>query len=300
MVMLTTMTSRTRVAVRLLATPYDSGRRDERMGAGPLALLDAGASRRLASVGHPVSTYVLEAGSGWTAELRTAFELQRSVAQHVADARRHGEVPLLLAGNCNTTLGVLAALGDAARVGLIWFDAHGDFNDPERDSTGFLDGQGLAMVVGRCWRSLTGAVPGFRPVPEDRVLLVGARDLDPAEGPALAASGITVMPPGVVRDQGETERVLRTMQHRWDVVHVHVDLDVYDPVLVGPANGYPAPGGLTEQEVAGFVEQIASRWPVVSATMASYDPDHDPSRRVAAAAQDLLVLLADHADPSAP
>jgi arginase len=298
--MLTTMTSSARVAVRLLATPYDSGRRDERMGAGPLALLGAGAARRLESAGHPVSTQVLEAGPEWTAELRTAFELQRTVAQHVADARRHGEVPLLLAGNCNTTLGVLAGLGDAARVGLVWLDAHGDFNDPERDSTGFLDGQGLAMVVGRCWRGLTGSVPGFRPVPEERVLLVGARDLDPAEGPALAASGITVMPPSVVRDRVETERILRTVQDRWDVVLIHVDLDVYDPVLVGPANGYPAPGGLTEQEVTGFVDQIASRWPVVSAALASYDPDHDTSRRVAAAAQDLLVRLAGHADPAAP
>ena len=129
-VMLTTMTSSTRVAVRLLATPYDSGRRDERMGAGPLALLDAGAARRLESAGHPVSTQVLEAGPEWTAELRTAFELQRTVAQHVADARRHGEVPLLLAGTCNTTLGVLAGLGDAARVGLVWLDAHGDRAGP--------------------------------------------------------------------------------------------------------------------------------------------------------------------------
>ena len=68
----------------------------------------------------------------------------------------------------------------------------------------------------------------------------------------------------------------------------------------GTGERFPAPGGLTELEVTGFVEQIASRWPVVSAAMASYDPDHDRSRRVAAAAQDLLVRLADHADPAAP
>lgn len=90
------------------------------------------------------------------------------------------------------------------------------------------------------------------------------------------------------------------MQDRWDVVHIHVDLDVYDPVLVGPANGYPAPGGLTEQEVTGFVEQIAFGGPSSRPRWLSYDPDHDPPRRVAAAAQDLLVRLAGHADTAAP
>src|SRR4051794_38750790 len=66
-----------RAAVRLLAAPYDSGHRDVRMGAGPLALLRAGADERLRARGHAVSAQVVEPSAGWRAELGTSFELNR-------------------------------------------------------------------------------------------------------------------------------------------------------------------------------------------------------------------------------
>src|SRR3954466_16187137 len=94
--------------IRLLQVPYDSGHRDRRMGAGPLSLARAGAADVLTRRGHRVTERVIEAPSGWRAELRTAFALQRRVAAEVTAARDAGQVPLVLAGNCNTTNGVLA------------------------------------------------------------------------------------------------------------------------------------------------------------------------------------------------
>jgi arginase len=128
--------------VRLLEVPYDSGHRDVRMGAGPLALAAAGAAARLRDEGHEVHERLIEASS-WRAEVVTAFELQRLVADEAAAARADCQVPILLSGNCNTTVGMLAGLAAAnRRTGVVWFDAHGDFNTPDIDEGGFLDGQG--------------------------------------------------------------------------------------------------------------------------------------------------------------
>ncbi len=190
-----------RSTVQLLLVPYDSGQFDVRMGAGPLALARAGVAQRLREQGHAVEVQILEPASAWRAELRTAFELHHSVAETVAAARAAGRLPLVLSGNCNTTVGVLAGLaGTGARVGMIWLDAHGDFNTPEEDSAGFLDGQGLAMAVGRCWTRATARLPGFTPLPEQNVLFVGARDLYEVQQDVPRRSAITWLPPAQARD----------------------------------------------------------------------------------------------------
>ncbi|WP_448640480.1 arginase family protein [Geodermatophilus sp. URMC 63] len=279
--------------VQLLYVPYDSGVRDARMGAGPLALARAGAAPVLRERGHDVDEQVLEPTSAWRAETRTAFELHRVVAGAVREARGSGRLPLVLAGNCNTTLGVLAGLSRSGRrVGLVWLDAHGDLNTPETTSTGFLDGQGLAMVLGWCWRTATSGVEGFEPLPEEHVVLVGARDLDAAEEAALRASGVRWLPPDDARDGDAVAAALDDLATRVDALHLHVDLDVHDPDAVAPANEYAALDGLLAADVLRLVGQAAERLPVLSATLAAYDPAHDRDGRVQRAALDLLAHLA--------
>lgn len=283
--------------------PYDSGRRERRMGAGPSALVRAGAVDRLRARGYEVHEQAVEPTSPWRAELRTTFELLRGIAAAAARSHEAGRVPLLLSGNCHGTLGMLAALHTAGsgvrparRVGLVWLDAHGDFHTPETDAGGFLDGHGLAMAVGRCWGAATATVPGFAPLPEERVLLVGARSLDDAEERALRASRVAWLPAAAGRDRAAVRAAVDRLAADVDVVHLHVDLDVHDP-SVGPANDYAAPDGLTAGQVQDVVREVASRLRVGSATLASYDPAHDPEGRMQDVALDLLTLLADLAAP---
>lgn len=281
--------------VRLLQVPYDSGLFDVRMGAGPLALTRGGAVQRLRDRGHTVQEQLLapSSRSEWRSELVTAFELHHVIADAVADARAAGQVPLLLSGNCNATLGVLAGLGRTElRLGLVWLDAHGDFDTPDTDPSGFLDGHGLAMAVGRCWRTLTSAVPGFTPLSERQVLLVGARSFDDAEQAALIASEVTWLPTAQARDPTAVHTALDVLVGAVDAVHFHVDLDVYD-VSIAPANSYASLGGLLVDDVGEVLRQTAARLPVLSATLASYDPDFDPAGRMRETALDLLELLAD-------
>lgn len=215
--------------VRLLRVPYDSGVYNARMGAGPLAL--AGLGPWLRSRGHPVEEMLLEPESSWRAELRAAFELHCVIASAVTAARSRGQVPLLLSGNCNATVGVLAGLArPGLRLGLVWLDAHADFNTPDLDASGFLDGQGLAMAAGRCWQAATSAA-GFRPLGERQILLIGARSLDPAEQAALRRSQVTWLMPAHARRPGAVAAALAALARQADAVHFHVDLDVYDPSI---------------------------------------------------------------------
>jgi arginase len=283
--------------VRFLVVPYDSGQRGVRMGAGPEALAADGAAR-LRESGHAVAEQVIDPPPGWRAELRTAFELHHAIAQAVTDARRQGEVPLVLSGNCNATLGALAGLGGARRrLGLVWLDAHADFNTPDTDPGGFLDGQGLAMAAGRCWDALTSGIPGFVPVLEHRVLLVGARSLGDAEHRALRQSAIGCLPPASTRQAGSLAAALGQLARDVDVVHFHLDLDVHDP-SVAPANEYAEPGGLFPEDVQRVLLETAARLPVASACLASYDPAFDPTGALKTAALSMIDLVASVATAS--
>jgi arginase len=231
--------------VLLIVAPYDSGLRDERMGAGPTALAPD-AARLLREGGFHVEETHIEL-SGWHAELSAAFDLHRAVADVVAESDPE-DFPLLLAGNCNTNLGVVAGMArrDERRVrrGIVWLDAH-DFNTPQTDSSGFLDGQGLSLLVGRAWQAATADVGGFTPIPEERVLLVGARSFGEAEERALAASPIRLLSPADLRDDARMRSALVEFAPNADSLHVHIDLDVHDPSS-GIANHWSTPEGPSE------------------------------------------------------
>lgn len=266
--------------VQLLTVPYDSAQRGLRMGAGPQHLLAAGFQEQLTRAGHEVHPSRVEAqANGWRAEISTGFELLRAVAVEVRLARDAGRFPLVLAGNCLTAVGVRGGIGP--HTGVLWFDAHGDFNTPEITTSGFLDGMALATLTGRCWVELARSVPGFQPVPEQAALLVGARDLDPREAEALAASAVSQLAPPELREG--LSGALRSLAGKVDGLYVHVDLDVLDP-SEGRANGYAAPGGLRLADMEAALLEIGAAAPIVAATLASYDPRYDTEGRTCRAA----------------
>ncbi len=280
------------MAVRIIAVPYDSGQRGRRMGCGPLQFLDAGVTERVAALDGPVLERVVEHRDGYPMEIALTFGLYRTIAAEVAGALEAGEFPLLLAGNCHNTIGALGGYG-SRNVGLVWFDAHGDINTPETTISGFLDGMPLAMATGRCWQGMTATVAGFRPLDDERVLLIGAREFDDAERALFDDTGIALATCERVHDEG-AERTLGPTLDNWagrlDGVHVHVDMDVHDPAHLR-ANPYQPQGGLTPGEVRDCVRTVASRLPVVGGTVSAYDPAFDPEARGLALGLELIELL---------
>lgn len=260
--------------IHLIAVPYDSARRGERMGAGPL-VLQRHLGARLRERGDQVGESIVEApGDSWRAEIRTAFELARGVADEVRGAIARDAFPLVLSGNCGpAAMGCVAALDGPA---VCWFDAHGDLNTPETTVGGFLDGMALATVTGACWRELARAITGLQPVGEESVVLIGARDLDPLEARALDSSSIhRVREPDL---RTHLPAALANVGAERRDVYIHLDVDVLDPSH-GRVNGYAIAGGLLVEDVAWAIGEICRTMRPAAASITAFDPASDPSNR---------------------
>jgi len=260
------------------------------MGTGPDRILSAGLADRLRSSGHQVrEEECVRPEASLHTEVSSAFALNRVISRHVREAAANSEFPLILAGNCIASVGVLAGLGvDPVRV--VWFDAHGDFNTPETTIGGFLDGMALSIVAGHCWTQLASRVNGFRPVEEKNVILIGARDLDEIEAGRLAASAITTL---TAHETGERLASLSQSSPLSGAdVYVHVDLDVLDPSQ-GRVNEFAADGGLSVKDIEAALRLIGTRCHLRAAAITAYDPSYDSDGRICEAALRIIQAIAE-------
>jgi arginase len=188
----------------------------------------------------------------------------------LADLVAADEEPRVIAGDCVAVIGVLAGL---QRRGvdptLLWFDAHGDFHTWETTGSGFLGGMPLAMVTGRGEQTIVEAA-GQEPLADDRVVLVGARDLDAGEDVAVAASGMRVAEVAEVPDL-DLEGPL----------YVHLDVDVVDPGDL-PAVNYPAPNGPSLAVTLDAMEHLAGTGRIVAFSVSSWNPAYPRAEEAAA------------------
>jgi arginase len=198
----------------------------------------------------------------------------------------------VLGGNCVSCLGTTAGVRDERELGVVWLDAHADFDTPEDNLSGFTDVMGLSVLTGRCWRALRETIPGFRAVHQHDVVLVGTRDLEDYQQERLAASRLTVVQ-GTV-DPNALFGALDALKRRVDQVYLHVDLDVLD-TSVGYANPYAAAGGPDLSTVISAIIETFKRFEVPAAALTAYDPRVDGSGGIAAAARTIsqhIVCLA--------
>jgi arginase len=265
------------MAAELIVVPYLLGREGAGMGAGPLAL-EAAAGEILAA--ERVTRIGLS--SPFTNEIGACFDLNRQVALAVAAARERRALPVVMTGNCHTQQAVVAGLG-AHGLALVWLDCHADFHTPETTASGFFDGAALAMTLGDCWTALCATVPGFVPVPADRVVLVGVRDLEAAERQRLDASDVIEVGPG------EVER-LETVLPPAERMSLHIDLDVLDPAF-GRANRYAVAPGISPDDLLGAVGAVTGRSELAAVTLSAYDPAFDEGGGVREAALAVLRLV---------
>ena len=262
--------------IALIAMPYDSGRCNERMGRGPSHLVETGIAEELRQEGHEVDTVTLRLEDDFATEVSALAELQSLGLEKVRAAFAAGARPILLSGNCGPAALTAVSASGAANTGVIWFDAHADFNTPETSTSGFLDGMGLSILAGHCWAALTPRLRDFMALPEEQVILVGVRDLDVPEAQRLAASRIAHVVPGRVQD---LQAALGQLPRNVSQLYLHVDVDVLD-VAVGRANTYACAGGLSEEELVAAIEMVRAFRPVSVASITSYDPVADMDGRI--------------------
>ena len=170
--------------------------------------------------------------------------------------------PLVLGGCCCSHVGAVEGLSAGHdRIGLVWFDAHGDLNTPETSPSGNAWGMPLRMLID------SGAVESRH------VALVGARNLDPPEAEFIAASGIHQGPDG-------TDAALEGL----DCVYVALDCDVFEPGEI--SSFMPEPGGLRVDEVEEMLRHVGASHTVVGAGISGLAPEErnvEPLERLCSA-----------------
>lgn len=211
------------------------------------------------------------------------------LAAEVRKAAAAGEVPLSVAGDCVSSMGVLAGLQQAGRSPqrILWLDAHGDFHTWATTQTRYLGGMPLAMLVGRPDRrkdkrdgiSALRALTGGHPYPERQVLLSDARDLDPGEDDALRLSAIV---------RCTLEQVQSHLSPH-ESLYIHFDTDVLDEAERLPALKYHVPGGPRLEQLGQLFGRLAD-YPVLAVSVSAWHAEHDDGS-AANACLDLLQLL---------
>jgi arginase len=276
--------------VQLLLLPYDSGHRSLRVGRGPEHLLNSGLMEVLQSQGHEVSVETIESEREFRAEVGTQFELYGYLAERVAEARKNNRFPLILSGNCGATVGAIAGAG-IKPLGVIWFDAHGEFNTPETTTSGFLDGMGLAVATGLCWKNLAASIPNFHPISAKRIMLVGGRDFDAGERERLEQAGVMVVDCAAIEQTSMEDALgapLSKLSSAAEEVHLHIDLDALNP-KEAPANGFVTEEvGLSVQQLREAIALIKEKSKIRSTTIASFDPASDPQGKTVQSTLELI------------
>jgi arginase len=186
---------------------------------------------------------------------------------------------------------VVAGLEQPA-PGVVWFDAHGDFNEPASAVFGYFDGMGLAVLTRSAWQTLRSPVLS-EPVPETAVALAGARDFDEPEAKRLADSRIVQVPVSELHPPQALIEAVNGLAPSPSGIYVHIDLDVLDSEQT-PVNVYSAPGGLSGSGLSGLLEALLRDSHVDAVSLTAYDPECDPAARVPPIAARLLSLVGGH------
>lgn len=185
--------------------------------------------------------------------------LNGSIADHVANAVRENKAVLMTGGNCTHITGVVGGLQDVhgpdVKIGLVWFDAHGDFNTPQTTLSGMLGGMPVAVCAGLAfprWRELSHIKS---PIPTDRIVMVDVRNLDEAEEQLIRATGIKTCQPAVGYPGEPLEPAIQELADNCDIIYLHIDSDILDERYV-PNHGTVEPNGPSMDEVMGALDVV--------------------------------------------
>lgn len=268
--------------VSIIVSPFHAGVPEIRVGKGPRRLLEAGLPDILAEAG--LDPEIVEIGSvdSFEGEIGRSFEVERRISEAVSAAAQRRRFPLVLAGNCNASVGVHAGLCGKHHA-ILWFDAHPDLDTPDECLSGYFDGMGVATIAGTCWRRLAATIPGFSAFDLSNLIYCGIRDFEAGQREKVERLGIrAIYGSDAMKSRYAEALEAELLALRAQPILVHLDLDCLD-VSVGIANEYAAPGGLTAEDLAACMRQVVEQTRPIAMTIASFNPDLKGSRNIAAA-----------------
>lgn len=272
--------------IDLIGVPLDFGAGRRGVDMGPSAIRYAGLRQGLERLGYTVNDLgniavpLLETCAEGNAKLKylePIVGVAARVAELVDHSLRNGRLPLVLGGDHSVALGSVIGATRGRKLGMIWLDAHGDFNTEATTPSGNIHGMPLAALCGYGMEALVtigGAAPVGPKVAPENVVVIGVRDLDATEKALLRESRVGVFSMEAVDRLGINavmSRALEIARRGVDGLYVSFDLDAIDPTFA-PGVGTPVSGGLTYREAHVALERIAETGSLVGMDVVEVNP----------------------------
>lgn len=289
--------------ISLIGVPMDLGGGRRGVDMGPSAIRIAGLERALTTMGLdfedrgnvtvevPESLLPERENARFLKEIADACERLRD---RVIDVLEKGRMPLVVGGDHSIACGTVAGMSSwyqrrQEKIGLIWFDAHGDMNTPETSPSGNIHGMPLAACLGRGLPELTRIGERFPMVDVENAVAVGVRSLDRNERKIIKDSGVRVITMREIDQRGIHDVMTEALEiaNRGTAgFHLSFDLDGTDPD-VAPGVGTPVPGGTTLRESHLVMELAAEDGRMLGLEFTEINPILDERNKTARVAVDL-------------
>ncbi len=287
----------------IIGMPMDLGQMRRGVDMGPSAIRYAGINERLKPlfdhihdlgdipIGRPEVVVDKESN---LRNLDLVAEKSAKLAIRVDEIIQSGSFPLVLGGDHSIAIGTLAGLSKHyKKLGVIWYDAHGDLNTAETSPSGNIHGMPLAVSLGIGHPSLTGIGGNAPKIKPENVVVIGARSLDPGEKILIKEKGIKVYTMHEVDRLGMAkvmEETIEYLRDKTDGIHLSLDLDALDP-NDAPGVGTPVRGGISYRESSLAMELLSEAKMITSAELVEVNPILDEKNKTAALAVDLVGSL---------
>ncbi len=283
------------IKVDVIKNPYGGGRNVPELSTNPDYIHAAGLERLIAEWGgeliRPIQDVRLkpEQEKNYGEWNRMAIA-NANFAEVVREGLWDDGITIGLEANCNDLLGMLAGLkydldGNERRVGLVFYDSHGDFNVPETTLSGMLGGMPVAVAAGHALHNLRGTTGLTEPLPMEHIMWGGVRDLDPLEADRFREYEVRQVSVEDIRKISPNFRQqFKALADEVDVIYVHVDMDVLEPDEV-PGHGLAVPDGPSSIALANAIGVMFENPKTVAlgiASTPSFNADPDGVSRKAA------------------
>ena len=294
--------------VTFIGVPLDLGAGRRGVDMGPSAIRGAELHGRVRELGYEVADHgdievqIAETRDPGDPKLKYLKEIRDTcvaLRDTVVSVLGAGRLPIILGGDHSLAMGSIAGASrffretQKQRVGLVWFDAHGDMNTPDTSPSGNIHGMPLAAALGLGERSLVELAGEDPMVDGSRAAVVGLRDVDPAERHNIKETGIGAYTMRDIDERGMRhvmEEAIKRASTGTAGIHVSFDVDGIDPDFA-PGVGTPSPGGISYREAHLAMEMLADTGRVISAEFVEVNPILDHRNNTAKLAVGLLASL---------
>lgn len=279
--------------IDIIGVPVDLGADRRGVDMGPSAIRYANLCGRLQELGYTVEdkgnveVAIAEMCSISEPKLKyidCIVPMGRRVAGAVATSTQAGHFPLVLGGDHSLAFASIRGAAKFRKIGVIWVDAHADFNTAETTPSGNIHGMPLAALAGRGDPRLVQLWDEAVPIVDPRrVAVIGARDLDPGEKANLREAGVMVQSMEQIDRQGMYQSVMKAIERvsrDADGIYLSFDMDALDP-RHAPGVGTPVPAGLTQRESHLICELVAETGKLVGMDLVEVNPILDVQNQTA-------------------